>query len=127
MASTFSELILLARSASGELHCMKYDLQHGWSVEASPLGGRVAAFALASFAHETKIMLAFRDESGAVWSRVRGGGSTGAWAAAVPVPAAHSDGWMSLGTLGESLYLIVKAAEVQPMDVISYNSAPSTS
>src|SRR5450755_195885 len=31
---------------------------------------------------------------------------------------------MTLGTLGESLYLIVKAPDAQSMNVISYNSAP---
>ena len=121
MASTFSELVLVARSLSGEVACMKYDLLHGWSVEASPAAGPVVAMAMASFGHETKIMLAMRDESGAVSSRDRG--DAHAWGAAVPVEAAGSDGAMTLGTLGESLYLIVKARGANSMSVVSYNSA----
>ena len=64
MASTFTELVLVARSASGRLQCMKYDLLHGWSPEAAPVEGPVAALALASFAHETRIMLALRSDVG---------------------------------------------------------------
>lgn len=120
LASTFSELLLVARSASGQVRSMKYDLQRGWSAEASPAEGPVASFAMASFAHEMKIMLAFRDEGGSVSSRVRHGG---AWADPVPVPAARSDGEMVLGALGESLYLIVKAPGERSMNVVSYNSA----
>jgi hypothetical protein len=124
MASTFTELVLVARSTAGDVECLKYDLQDGWSAEASPANGPVAAFALASFAQETKIMLALRDESGSVSSRVRGDdASTVSWAGPVPVPSARTDGSMVLGTLGESLYLIVKAPGSQTMNVISYNSA----
>ena len=125
MASTFTELVLLARSALGALQCMKYDLQRGWSAEAPPTGGPVAAFALASFAREAKIMFAFAEPSGAVFSRVRSAnGAAGAWADAVSVPAARTDGGMVLGALGESLYLIVKAPGARTMNVVSYNSAP---
>jgi len=125
MASTFSELVLVARSGSGHLGCLKYDLQHGWSAGASPAKDPVAAFALASFAHEQRIMLAFRDESGAVTSRVRGTKDLpDAWGDEVPVPAAHTDGAMVLSSLGESLYLIVKASGAQSMNVVSYNTAP---
>jgi hypothetical protein len=120
LASTFTELVLVARSASGHLQCVKYDLQQGWSAEASPAEGPVASFALASFAHETKIMLAFRDEAGSVSSRVRFGGN---WADAASVPAAKSDGAMVLGALGEALYLIVKTPAERSMNVVSYNSA----
>ncbi len=121
MASTFTELVLVARSAAGRLQCMKYDLLHGWSPEPAPVEGPVAALALASFAHETRIMLAFRSDSGDVQSCVR---SSAAWATPVPVPAARSDGAMTLGTLGESLYLIVKVPDAPSMNVVSYNSAP---
>jgi hypothetical protein len=121
MASTFTELVLVARSASGRLQCMKYDLLHGWSPDAAPVERPVAAFALASFAHETRIMLVSRSDSGDVQSCVR---SSAAWAKPVPVPAARSDGAMTLGTLGESLYLIVKAPGAPSMNVVSYNSAP---
>jgi hypothetical protein len=125
MASTFTELVLLARSASGAFQCAKYDLQHGWCAEAPPTDAMVAAFALASFAQETKIMLAFADPSGDVFSCVRSDiGSGTVWAAAVPVPAAHTDGGMALGALGETLLLIVKTPGAQSMNVVSYNSAP---
>ena len=125
MASTFSELVLVARSTEGRLTCMKYDLQHGWSAAALPANAPVAAFALASFAHEKKIMLAFRDDSGAVRSRIRGTeDSADAWDKEVPVPAAETDGGMVLNALGESLYLIVKAPKLQAMNVVSYNTAP---
>ncbi len=124
MASTFTELVLIARSASGQVHSMKYDLLHGWSVEASPAAGPVATLALASFAHETRIMLALRDEAGAVSTRVRGAGvPAGVWSEAVTVEAARSDGALVLGSLGESLYLIAKAPGANSMNVVSYNSA----
>lgn len=124
MTATFAELILVARSTSGNVQCMKYDLQHGWRAEAAPTDKPVAALALAAFAHDTKIMLVLCDESGNVTSRVRRTDtSTGAWVEPVDVPAAHTDGPMVLGTLGESLYLIVKAPGAASMNVISYNSA----
>lgn len=125
MAATSTALILLARSSSGELVCMKYDLQHGWSVEKAPTSGPVAAFALSSFARETMTMLAFSDASGATFSCVRStDGDAGTWTEVVPIPAANTDGGMVLGVIGESLYLIVKAPGGQEMNVISYNSAP---
>lgn len=125
MASTFAELVVVARSENGALQSMKYDLQNGWSAEAPPLEGPVASFALSSFAHEMRIMLAYADETGAVFSRVRNfDGSEGTWASPVPVEAAQTDGGMALGALGESLYLIVKAPGASSMNVVSYNSAP---
>jgi hypothetical protein len=124
MASTFSELLLVARSLSGHVNCMRYDLLHGWSSETSPVAAPTAAIALASFAHETKIMFARRDESGVVYTRVRSSGRhESAWDEAVPVEAARSDGPIALGTLGESVYLVVKALQANSMSVISYNSA----
>jgi hypothetical protein len=123
MASTFTELVLVARSRSGEVRCMKYDLLHGWSADLSP-AGTAAALALASFAHETKIMFAQRDESGAVSTRVRTADTNGpAWGGTMPVPAALSGGAIALGALGESLYLVGKSPEANTIDVISYNSA----
>jgi len=124
MASTFSELLILARSGSGMLQCAKYDIQHGWSMEESSNSMIVGSFALASFAHETKIMLTFADLSGDVYSCVRDDNASTGWAATVPVPAACTDGGMVLGALGESLFLIVKAPGTQMMNVVSYNSAP---
>lgn len=125
MAATFTELVLLACSVSGAFQCAKYDLLHGWSAESPPIGATVASFALASFARETKIMLAFADPSGDVFSCVRSdNGSATRWAAPVPVPAARTDGGMALGALGETLLLIVKTPGAQSMNVVSYNSAP---
>jgi Phosphoesterase family len=125
MASTFTELVLVSRSHSNRLVSMKYDLQRGWLPDESPAEDVVAAFALASFAHEERIMLVHRDEAGNVTSRVRGTKqSSAAWGEEVPVPAARTDGGMVLGSLGESLYLIVKAPGAQSMNVVSYNSAP---
>ena len=70
-------------------------------------------------------MLAMRDDAGNVTSRVRGeAGSDATWGKATPVPAARTDGGMALGTLGESLYLIVKTPDKQSMSVVSYNTAP---
>jgi hypothetical protein len=124
MASIFTELVLVARSPSGHASCMRYDLLHGWSAEASPAAAPTATIALASFAHETKIMFAQRDESGVVYTRVRSAGPQGsAWGEALPVEAARSDGPIALGTLGESVYLVVKAPQANSMSMISYNSA----
>ncbi|MBN9089896.1 MAG: hypothetical protein J0J01_23550 [Reyranella sp.] len=125
MASTFSELVLVARSAAGRVSCMKYDLQKGWRAVAPPTDGQVAAVALSSFSRERRIMLATRDAAGKVTSYVRGEvGAKGAWGKAVPVPAAQTDGGMALGVLGESLYLIVKTPGEQTMSVVSHNTAP---
>jgi hypothetical protein len=125
MASTFTELLLVARSASGHVQCLKYDLLRGWSCETSPAAGPVASFAVASFARETRIMFAQRDESGVVSTRIRGGGPQGdAWGETVPVEAARSDGPIALGALGEALYLIVKAPQTNVINMVSYNSAP---
>jgi hypothetical protein len=128
MASTFTELVLVARSPSGHVNCMRYDLNHGWSSEISPVAAPTATIALASFAHETKIMFAGRDESGVVYTRVRCAGPQGsAWGETVLVEAARSDGpdgSMALGALGESLYLVVKAPQANSINMVSYNSAP---
>ncbi|HTR85267.1 MAG TPA: alkaline phosphatase family protein [Reyranella sp.] len=124
LASTFTELVLAARSATGKVKCLRYDLQHGWSSEPAPVA-EAADLALASFAHESRIMLVVRDGAGDVASFIRNApGAPSPWAAAVPVPAAKTDGGMVLGALGASLYLIVKAPGAQSMNVVSYNSAP---
>jgi hypothetical protein len=123
MASTFGELVLVARSAAGGLSCMKYDLQQGWRADAAPAHKRVAAVALASFDHERRIMLALRDDAGNLTSHVRGEpGAKAPWGKATPVPAAKTDGGIALGTLGESVYLIVKTPRRQSMSVVSYNT-----
>ena len=125
IASTFTDLLLVARSKTGQLNCLKYDLQHGWSAETSPVDEPIAGIALASFDHETKIMFVFKDASGKVSSCVRASnGSPNCWADTVPVPAASTDGSMVLGSLGASLYLVVKSSGAHTMNVISYNSAP---
>lgn len=125
MASTFTEVVLVAHSISGVLQCMKYDLQHGWSSEEPPTDASVSAFALASFGHETKIMFAFANPSGTVFSCVRSAdASVPGWAALVPVTAAQTDGGIVLGALGESLFLIAKSPGAKSMNVVSYNSAP---
>lgn len=123
-ASTFTELVLLARSASGRLQCMTYDLRHGWSVQQPPTQSRVTAFALSSFSHETEIMAAFADSSCHVSSSVyRNNKSAKPWTASVKVPAAGTVDSMALGVLGESLYLTVKKSDSHEMRVISYNTA----
>lgn len=122
LASTFTELVLVARSASGTLQCLTYDLQDGWSQTPEPLAdGSVGGFALASFDHESALMLVFGDSSGNVTSRVR---RDGQWAPPVPVPAAQMspDGGVALGTLGSSLYLIVTAPDEKTMNMVSYNT-----
>ncbi len=87
LASTFTELVLVARSGSGMLQCLTYDLQDGWSQTPEPLAdGNVGGFALASFDHELALMLVFVDSSGNVTSRVR---RDGEWAPPVPVSAAQ--------------------------------------
>lgn len=120
MASTFTELVLMARSASGKVQCMKYDLQNGWLGDSSPAATPAFGIALTSFAQYTMIMVALRDESGNVTTRVRSGG---AWSNAVAVEAARTDGSMVLGSLGESVFLIVKVPDAHSMNVISYNTA----
>ena len=120
-ASTFDELVLVARSGSGTLGCMKYDLLHGWAADASPVEGPIGGMALASFAHETQIMLALREASGKVTTRIR---SKGSWAESVTVEAGRTDGAIALGTLGESVFLITKSPGDNSMIVVSYNTAP---
>lgn len=123
MASTVNEVVLMARSASGDLQGMKYDFQKGWTDETSPVGSKGEGFALSSFAHESKIMLAYSDCSGATFSHVRrSDGGVAAWGDQVAVSAATTDGGMVLSAIGESLYLIVKAPGSQEMNVVSYNS-----
>ncbi len=122
MASTFTELVLVARTASGELQCLTYDMQNGWSQTPEPLAdGCAGGFALASFDHELALMLVFGDSSGNVTSRVR---RAGAWAEATPAPAAQMSpgGGLTLGTLGSSLFLVVTAPGAQTMTMVSYNT-----
>lgn len=123
MASTFNELILLARSRSGTLQCKKYNLQDGWTDDTSPVSTKVTSFALCSFSRDTKIMLTYAESSGLVFSHVRGPNAPSSWEKQIAVPSATTDGGMALGAIGESLYLIVKAPASNAMNVISYNSA----
>lgn len=124
LASTEAELLLIARSAGGVLQSMKYNLLNGWVPEAVASGETsVSAFALTSFADDSKLMLAFAQSCGAVFSSVRTVATTPGWSALTPVPAAQTDGAMTLATLGAAVYLIVKAPGAQTMNVISYNSA----
>lgn len=122
MASTFSELLLVVRSATGVVQYVTYGLQHGWSAAESLPGAPVAeAIALTSFDRGKRIMLALRNENGSVDSYAW---SDGQWGAAVAVPAAQTDGDISLGELGASLYLIVKTPAAPTMSVVSYNTLP---
>lgn len=125
LASTFDQLVLVARSAAGELSCLTYDLQAGWSAAPKRVGkGRVAAFALQSFARETQIMLATADASGAVTTRIR---TARGWKAEVPVAAAQTcpqAGALTMGSLGHALYLLALAPDGASINVVSYNTAP---
>jgi len=122
MASTFTELLLVARAANGAIQYVKYDLQRGWSAAASLPGAPSAeAFAMAPFAGNQRVMLALRKDGGSVdtyaWR-------DGQWGPAVEASAAQTDGELALAELGASLYLIVKTPGAQTMNVVSYNSAP---
>jgi len=120
MASTFTDLILVALSASGSVQCREYNLQSGWSGGTAPIDGKIAAISLTSFAQESKIMFAGRDVMGAVFTRVY---ANGKWGKLMTVEAARTDGAIVLGTLGAAMYLIVKTPDAHSMSVISYNSA----
>jgi len=122
MASTFTELLLVVRPANGVLQYLTYDLQRGWSA-AGPLPGAPSAeaFAMAPFDGNQRVMLALRKEDGSVDTYAWSGGQ---WGPAVAAAAAQTDGELALGTLGASLYLIVKTPGAQTMNVVSYNSAP---
>jgi len=120
MASTFTDLILMALSASGTVQCRTYNLQSGWSRIPVPIDTKIAAISVISFARESKIMFAGRDVSGAVFTRVY---ANGRWGKLVNVEATRSDGGIVLGTLGAAVYLIVKTPAMQSMSVVSYNSA----
>ena len=119
LASTYMELILVARDGAGALSFLTYDLQHGWSAPTALDGGQVSSFALASFDREQRIMLAFSHGDSSVVSRIR---DQSKWGEPVPVPAAATDGGLVLGALGASLYLIAKAPGSQQMNVVSYNT-----
>jgi hypothetical protein len=121
MASTFTTLVLVARSSSGNVQCMKYDLQKGWSTEASPIAGPVTDVAMTSIARETKLMIAGRDSAGVVSSRVR---SDLAWGDAIEVSKTPMDGPLVLGALGQSVYLIARDPGTQSLCMVSYNTAP---
>ena len=122
MASTFTELVLVARAASGAIQYVTFDVARGWS-GAKPLPGAPVAEAVAmtAFDHNNRIMLALRNEGGSVdtfaWS-------AGQWGNAVPATAAQTDGGIALGELGASLFLIVKTPGASTMNVVSYNTAP---
>lgn len=122
MASASGELVLVVRTASGALQSLTYDLPYGWSQAASLPGEPVgSAFAMASFDRDQRVMLAVRNEDGSVDTYVW---SNGQWGSAVAVPAAKTDGELTLAALGAALYLIVKTPGEQTMNVISYNTAP---
>ncbi|MGZ4790463.1 MAG: alkaline phosphatase family protein [Ilumatobacteraceae bacterium] len=120
LASTYAELVLVGRDAAGELSWLCYDLQHGWSSPTSLPAGPVSSFALSSFDHEQRIMLALSRSDHSVMSLIR---SQSAWGDPVAVPSAATDGALVLGVLGASLYLIAKAPDSQQMNMVSYNTA----
>jgi hypothetical protein len=101
---------------------MTYDLQGGWSATSTSLAdASTDAFALASFAHQTKTMLVFQDESGTSWWRVR---SESAWSDPAPIPSTQPAEAIALGALGESVFLIEKASAAGSINVRSFNTAP---
>lgn len=117
LAATEHTLFLVARDAHSQLSILRYDLENGWSTAQS--FGTADAFALTSFDKNRQLMLAIRQGTDVythLWQ-------AGAFADAVAVPAAASDGALALGTLGASLYLMVKAPEQNTIHVISYNTA----
>ncbi len=121
MASTFEQVVLVACSAGGAVHATTWDPQHGWSAPSARLDGRrITGVAAASFDGERRIMLAMKDDAGGIEARTWRGGS---WGPAAPVGAVRSEGAMTLGALGASLYLIVSVPGEKTLQVVSYNSA----
>ena len=126
LVAGLEDLVLVARSASGEIGSLSYDTRKGWSKTPAPLApAGTVGFAVTAFNRDTKLMLAVADSEGKVSSRVRAGDT---WGEPVPVPAAGTvGGGIELGTLGTSVFLIVQAPGAALMNVVSYNSAPFNS
>jgi hypothetical protein len=89
-----------------------------WSQPETIVAAAPAAFALASFANQQKLMLAWYGSDTAIQSQVFAGG---AWSAPVAV-GQQSDGDLTIAVLGPSLFLIAKEAGSDAMNVVSYNT-----
>ena len=122
LAATTERLMLVYETRDGTLNALSYGVGSGWSSAPTQVAtGARGALSLVAFSDGQRLMLAYRTEEGAIQSRVH---QRGAWAAAVQVPGAATEGPVTLGSLGASLYLIYRPTGGTHMSVVSYNTAP---
>lgn len=115
-------LVLVYSDSADALWALTYSLQGGFSPLPEPITpAAVGAFAVQAFEGGTKLMLVWQAEDGSLQSRTW---ADGAFAPTVPVAGFKTDGDLTLGALGASLYLIFKTPGSDQMSVVSYNTAP---
>ncbi|QDF07558.1 alkaline phosphatase family protein [Myxococcus xanthus] len=122
LAATTDQLVLVYETRDGTLNALSYAVGNGWSSAPTQVAtGARGALSLVAFADGQRLMLAYRTEEGAIQSRIH---QRGAWEGEVQVPGAFTEGPMTLGSLGASLYLIYRPTGGTHMSVVSYNTAP---
>ncbi|NOK02859.1 MULTISPECIES: alkaline phosphatase family protein [Myxococcus] len=122
LAATTDQLVLVYETRDGTLNALSYAVGNGWSSAPTQVAtGARGALSLVAFADGQRLMLTYRTEEGAIQSRIH---QRGAWAGEVQVPGAFTEGPMTLGSLGASLYLIYRPTGSPDMSVVSYNTAP---
>jgi hypothetical protein len=114
--------LLLVAQNNGVLSAMTLD-GATWSQPQTLVDGVSGSFALTAYRdyHDSqeKAMLAWRTDGGGIQSQVF---AAGAWSAAVDT-GQQTDGDLTLGVLGASLFLVAKAVGSDAMNVLSYNTA----
>ncbi|WNZ60931.1 alkaline phosphatase family protein [Myxococcus sp. MxC21-1] len=121
LAATAERLVLAYETRDGTVNSLSYRVGSGWSSSPTQVATRTrGALALAAFSDGKRLMLAYRTEEGAIQSRIH---QQGAWGEEVRVPGASTEGPLTLGVLGPSLYLIYRPTGENTLSVVSYNTA----
>lgn len=118
-ASHAGGILMVVRNAAGGLDLITFDPESGWQDSADLVDGPVSAFSLAALDSNGGAMLAYADESGALYSLVL---SDQGWCEPVSV-GQKTDGDITLAVLGATVLLVHKAPGCDQMNAVSYNLA----
>ncbi|MFT4554025.1 MAG: hypothetical protein ACI9S8_002670 [Chlamydiales bacterium] len=119
MASCGDHLMLSAVNKNDELIVSEYTKDSGWSTPTSLAADVVGKPAILEYGHHS-FMLAWRDNTNAIQYMVY---ENEKWGGMLPT-GQFTDGNLTLGAIGPSIFLIFKTTGQESMQVCTYNTAP---